>query len=113
MISKHLLISIFLVTSLFAGSKTKRDKGKSDSTPTSGDAKDIVHLEENSGEGEEPKDVADEVGKQQDAADKEKDAADEEQKDAADEEQKDAADIAGEPKDAADEEQKDAADEAR
>merc|ERR1719265_1306749 len=105
MISKHLLISIFLVTSLFAGSKTKRDKEKSDSTPTSGDAKDIVHLEENSGEeGEEPKDVADEVGKQQDAADKEKDAADEEQKDAAD--------IAGESKDAADEEQKDAADEA-
>merc|ERR1719335_422068 len=53
MISKHLLISIFLVTSLFAGSKTKRDKGKSDSTPTSGDAKDIVREEKLGREEEE------------------------------------------------------------
>jgi hypothetical protein len=108
MISKHLLISIFLVTSLFAGSKTKRDKGKSDSTPTSGDAKDIVREEKLGKEAEEQKDVADEVGKQQDAADKENDAADTagEPKDAADEvgEPKDAAGKAGEHEDAADEE---------
>merc|ERR1719335_1682156 len=70
MISKHLLISIFLVTSLFAGSKTKRDKGKSDSKPTSGDAKDIVREEKLGKEGEEQKDAANEVGKQQDAAGK-------------------------------------------
>ena len=37
MISKHLLISIFLVTSLFAGSKTKRNKGKGNSTPSKPD----------------------------------------------------------------------------
>merc|ERR1719375_2907558 len=70
MISKHLLISIFLVTSLFAGSKTKRDKGKSDSTPTSGDAKDIVREEKLGKEGEEQKDAADELGEQEETADK-------------------------------------------
>jgi hypothetical protein len=75
MISKHLLISIFLVTSLFAGSKTKRDKGKSDSEPTSGDANDIVdkskwkNREEKLGEEGEQKDVADKPGKQEAAAD--------------------------------------------
>merc|ERR1719335_1278675 len=69
MISKHLLISIFLVTSLFAGSKTKRDKGKSDSTPTSGDAKDIVREEKLGKEGEEQKETADTDGEPKDAAD--------------------------------------------
>jgi len=69
MISKHLLISIFLVTSLFAGSKTKRDKGKSDSKPSSDDSKDIVHKSKWTpregkldGEGGKKEDAADEAG---------------------------------------------------